>query len=73
MATIKIATITINGTISPTRIAMVDALLSHQETDILLIQEVTYNVFNDFQGYTTQYNIGANRKDTYLHCREGWN
>jgi len=44
---------------SPTRIAMLDALLRRQEIDILLVQEVTYHVLNDFQGYTTQYNTGA--------------
>jgi len=38
---------------------MLDALLRRQETDMLLVQEVTYHVPNDFQGYTTQYNIGA--------------
>jgi len=50
--------------VSPTRIAMLDALLRRQETDILLIQEVTYHVLSDFQGCATQCNIGANRRGT---------
>jgi hypothetical protein len=40
---------------SPKRIAMLDALLKRQEIDIQLVQEVTYHVLNDFQGYTTKY------------------
>jgi len=53
MASIKIATLNINAMTSPTRIAMLDALLWRQEIDILLVQEFTYHVLNDFQGYTT--------------------
>ena len=50
---------------------MLNALLRRQEIDILLVQEVTYHVLNDFQGYTTQYNIGANRRDTVIVMRDG--
>ena len=52
---------------------MLDALLRRQEIDILLVQEVTYHVLNDFQGYTTQYNIGANRCGTAIVERDGIN
>jgi exonuclease III len=48
MATIKIATLNINGMTSPTRIAMLDALLRRQEIYILLVHEVTYHVLSDF-------------------------
>ena len=58
---------------SPTRIAMLDALLRRQEIDIILVQEVTYHVLNDFQGYTTKYNIGANRRGTAIMARDGIN
>jgi len=71
MASIKIATLNINGMTSPMRIAMLDALLRRQEIDILLVQQVTYYVLNDFQGYTTQYNIGANRRGTPIVARDG--
>jgi exonuclease III len=73
MATIKIATLNINGMTSPTRIAMLGVLLRRQEIDILLVQEVKYDVLNDFQGYTTQYNIGANRRSTAIVERDGIN
>ena len=49
---------------------MLDAFLRRQEIDILLVQEVTYHVLNDFQGYTTQYNIGANRWGTAIVARD---
>jgi len=58
---------------SPTGIAMLDALLRRQEIDILLVQEFTYQVLNDFQGYTTKYNIGANRRGTAIVARDGIN
>ena len=52
---------------------MFDALVRRQEINILLVQEVTYHVLNDFQGYTTQYNIGANRRGTSNVVRDGIN
>jgi len=52
---------------------MLDAFLRRQEIDILLAQEVTYYVLNDFQRYTTQYNIGANRRGTAIVARDGIN
>jgi hypothetical protein len=58
---------------SPTKKAMLDATLRRQETDILLVQEVTYHVLNEFQGCTTQYNIGANRRGTAIVARDGIN
>jgi len=58
---------------SPTKKAMLDATLRRQETDILPVQEVTYHVLNEFQGYTTQYNIGANRRGTAIVARDGIN
>ena len=53
METINIATLNMNGMTSPTRIAMLEAFLRRQEIDIMLVQEVTYPVLNDFQCYTT--------------------
>ena len=73
MASIKFVTLNINGTTSPTRIAMLDALLRRQDIDILLVEEVNYHVLNDLQGYTTQYNIGANRSATANVARDGIN
>ena len=52
---------------------MLDTLLKRQETDILLVQVVTYHVPNYFQGYTTQYNIGANRRSTAIIAMDGIN
>ena len=51
-------------------ITMPVALLRRQEIDILPVQEVTYHVLIDFQGYTTQYNIGANRRGTVIVARD---
>jgi len=70
MASIKIATLNINDMSSHTRIAMLDALLRRQEIDMLLVQEVTYHVLSDFQGYTTKCNIGANRRGTAIVARD---
>ena len=52
---------------------MLDALLRCQEINILQVQEVTYQVLNDFQGYTAQYNIGANRRGTAIVAKDGTN
>ena len=52
---------------------MHDAFLSRQEIDILLVQEVTHHVLSDFQGYTTQCNVGANRRVTAIVARDGIN
>jgi len=41
--------------------------------DILLVQEVSYHILNDFQGYTTQYNTGTNRRGTAIVTRDGIN
>jgi len=73
MASIKTATLNINGMTSPTRITMLDALLRRQQIDVILVQEVNCHVLNDFQGYTTKYNIGANRSDTAIVARDGIN
>ena len=58
---------------SPTRIAMLEAILRRQEIYILLVHEVTYHVLDDLQGYTTQYNIGANTRVTAIVARDGIN
>jgi len=73
MASIRIATLNINGMTTPTRIAMLDALFRRNDKYILLVQEATYYVLNNFQGYTTQYNIGANRRGTAIVARLGVN
>ena len=52
---------------------MLDALLRHQEIDILLVKEVTYHVLNNFRGYTKNYNIDANRRGTAIVARKGIN
>jgi len=52
---------------------MLYALFRRQELDILLVQEVTYHVLNDFQGYTIQHDIGANRRGTAIFARDGIN
>jgi exonuclease III len=50
MASMKIATLNINGLTSPTRIAMLEAFLRFQEIDILPVQEVTQHVLHDING-----------------------
>ena len=52
---------------------MLDALLRRRDIDILLVKEVTCHILNDFQGYTTQYNIGSNRRGTAIVVRDGIN
>jgi len=49
---------------------MLDVLLRRQEIDILPVQEFTYHVHDDFQGYTTQYNISANRMGAAIVARD---
>jgi exonuclease III len=73
MVSIRIATLNINGMATPTRITMLDALFRPNDKYILLVQEATYYVLNDFQGYTTKYNIGANRRGTAIVVRLGVN
>jgi len=70
MASIKIATLNINGMTSPTRIAMLHALIGRQEIDIPLLQEVTYHILRDTPH---NINIGANRRGTALVARDGIN
>ena len=53
------------------RIVMLEAFLRLQEIDILLVQEVTQHVLHDIHGYTTQYNIGTNRRCTAIVARDG--
>ena len=48
---------------------MLDAFLRRKEIDILLVKEVTYHALSVFQGYITQYNIGANRRGTTIIAR----
>ena len=52
---------------------MLDALLRRPETDILLVQGFTHHVLNNFQGYTTKYNLGANRRGTAIVAKDGIN
>jgi len=41
------------------------------EIDILLVQEVTQMILQDFLGYDTHYNIGTSRRGTAIVAREG--
>jgi exonuclease III len=66
MASIKLATLNINGLTSPTRVAMLEAFLRLQEIDILFLQEVTQHILGDLHGYTTHYNIGITMRGTAI-------
>jgi exonuclease III len=70
MASIKIATLNINGLTSPTRVAMLEAFLWLQEIDILLLQVVTQDILHDLCGYNTHYNIGASMRGTAIVTRD---
>jgi hypothetical protein len=70
MDTLRIATLNINGLLSPTRQDMPDAFVRLHDIDILLMQEVT-NLFTlGFQGYTIHYNIGTSRRGTAILTRD---
>jgi len=51
---------------------MLDKYFRRQEIGILLVQEVTHHVLNDFQDYTTQH-MGASRRCTAIVARDGIN
>jgi exonuclease III len=70
MASIKLATLNINGLTSPTRTAVLEAFLRLQVIDILLVQEVTQHVLHDIHGYTKQNNIGTNKRVTAIFTRD---
>ena len=70
MASIKLATLNINGLTSPTRVAMLEAFLRLQEIDILFLQEVTQHILGDLHGYTTHYNIGTTTRVTTIVTKD---
>jgi exonuclease III len=57
----KIATLNINGIVSPLRIAMLEDFLCTQEKDFLFLQEVTQPVFDNLRGYTAYTNVTTRR------------
>jgi exonuclease III len=71
MASIKFATLNINGITAPTRIEMLEAFLRNDEIDILLVQEVTQRVLHDVRGCNMHYNVRKNRRFTAIITREG--
>jgi exonuclease III len=69
--TIRVATLNINGMTTPTRITMLEEFLQTWKINILLIQEVTQQVFHDLEGYNTQYIIRTTRRRTAMIARNG--
>ena len=70
MASIKLATLNINGLTSPTRVAMLEVFFRLQEIDIVLLQEVTQHILDNLHGYTTYYNIGTTMRGTAIVTRD---
>ena len=61
----KIATLNINGMVTPPRIAMLEDFLQKHEIDIILLQKVTRPIFDDirsFAAYTTEALRGEGRR-----------
>ena len=50
---------------------MLQEFIRVHEIDILLVQEVTQMILQDFLGYDTHYNIGTSRSGTAIFAREG--
>jgi len=70
MASIKLATLNINGLTSPTRVAMLEVFFRLQEIDIVLLQEVTQRILDNLHGYTTHYNIRTTRRGKAIVTRD---
>jgi exonuclease III len=66
MGSLRIVTFNINELTSPTRAAMLEAFIRPHDLDILLLQEVTQQIFTDIHGYNVYYNIGTTRRGTAL-------
>jgi exonuclease III len=73
MTCVGVATLNINGMATPTRIKRLEDFLRSWEIDILFLQEVTQQVFHDFKGYNTQYNMGTTRRGAAIIARNGIN
>jgi exonuclease III len=66
----KIVTLNVNGISSGMRMRMLEEFLQKQETDILLLQEVTHTEFDMIQGYKVHTNIGIYNRGTAMLTRE---
>ena len=71
MVCLRFATIKINELKSPTRKRMRLEYIKFHEIDILLVQEVTNVIKQDFFSYEIHYSIGASKSGTALVAREG--
>jgi exonuclease III len=69
----KIATLNINGITSTLKLRLLNNLLSGQDIDIALIQEVTTNNLTPFYGYTAYVNTGIGKRGTAILMKEGLN
>lgn len=66
----KIATLSINGLASWTKMAMLEDFLRREEIDILLLQEITHPNFDAFLSYKTYINVGTVGRVTALVSRD---
>jgi len=64
-----IATLNINGTSSPTRLALLGDLLHKHEIDIIFLQ-VTQPILHTLRGYAAHTNVGTNGRGTAIVTRE---
>jgi exonuclease III len=72
MDTFTIATLSINGLGTATRIAMLESFLRVNDIDIMM-QEVTTTLPLTTSHYVAHYNIGASRRSTALIVRDTLN
>ena len=70
MESLKLGTLNINGLTSPTRVALLEAFIRIHALDILLLQEVTHQIFSDICGYNTFYNTGTSNRGTAIISRD---
>jgi exonuclease III len=69
--TYKIAIININGIASQVRLKMLEDYLRQQDTDILLLQEVTHTKITSFRRYNAYVNFGTENRGTAILAKEG--
>ena len=67
---VKIATLNINGITARTRIGVLEEFMRRQNIDILLVQEVTAEVFSQPGIYRAYYNIGSSGRGTAILVKE---
>ena len=68
--TYRIASLNMNGILSPLKMYMLRNFLIRHDIDVALLQEVTHNDFSQIYGYETHLNEGTEKRGTALIIKE---